>query len=111
MLHKARLVKRSDRTALALKALAEPRRLEILTLLRKGPRAVGELAAEVHVTQQAASQHLAVLDKAGLVEAHKEGTRSVYAIRPAGFAPVQEFVQSFWEPRLASLKEELEKKK
>jgi DNA-binding transcriptional ArsR family regulator len=94
-----------------LKALGEPRRLEILRLLRNGPRAVGEIAAEVDVSQQAVSQHLAVLDGAGLVEARKEGTRSVYAIRSAGFAPVQEFVQSFWEPRLASLKQEIEKKK
>jgi DNA-binding transcriptional ArsR family regulator len=72
---------------------------------------VGEIAAEVDVSQQAVSQHLAVLDGAGLVEARKEGTRSVYAIRSAGFAPVQEFVQGFWEPRLASLKQEIEKKR
>ena len=112
MLHKSSLVKASDaQAARALKALGEPRRLEILRLLRKGPLAVGEIAAEVEVSQQAVSQHLAVLDGAGLVEARKEGTRSIYAIRAAGFAPVQEFVQAFWEPRLAALKEEIEKKK
>lgn len=111
MLHKALLVKGSDALAArALKALGEPRRLEILRLLRKGPRAVGEIAAEVEVSQQAVSQHLAVLDRAGLVEARKEGTRSVYAVRPAGFVPVREFVQGFWEPRLSALKEEIEKK-
>ncbi len=97
--------------ALALKARGEPRRIEILQLLRKGPRAVGEIAAEVDVSQQAVSQHLAVLDHAGLVEARKEGTRSVYAVRPTGFAPVDEFVRAFWEPRLGLLKEEIEKKK
>lgn len=97
--------------ALALKALGEPRRIEILQLLRRGPRAVGEIAAEVDVSQQAVSQHLAVLDRAGLVEARKDGTRSVYAVRPAGFAPALEFVTAFWEPRLGMLKEEIEKKK
>jgi DNA-binding transcriptional ArsR family regulator len=105
-------VKRSDRqTATALKALGEPRRVEILRVLRAGPRPVGEIAAEVDVTQQAVSQHLAVLGQAGLVEARKVGTRSVYAIRPDGFAPVEEFVRSFWAPRLAALKDEIEKKK
>jgi DNA-binding transcriptional ArsR family regulator len=105
-------VKRSDlQTAKALKALGEPRRVEILRLLRSGPRAVGEIAEEVDVTQQAVSQHLAVLDRAGLVEARRVGTRSVYAVRPAGFAPVEEFVRSFWEPRLLALKDEIEKKK
>jgi len=94
-----------------LKALGEPRRIEILQLLRKGPRAVGEIAAEVDVSQQAVSQHLAVLDRAGLVEARKEGTRSVYAVRRAGFAPALEFVRDFWQPHLLALKAELEKKK
>jgi DNA-binding transcriptional ArsR family regulator len=98
-------------TARALKALGEPRRLEILELLRAGPRSVGEIAERVDVTQQAVSQHLAVLDRAGLVEARKEGTRSVYAVRPSGFAPVEEFVRRFWEPRLALLKDEIEGKR
>jgi DNA-binding transcriptional ArsR family regulator len=105
-------VKRSHPNAtLALKALAEPRRVEILRLLREGPRAVGEIAAEVEVSQQAASQHLAVLDKAGLVEARREGTRRLYAVRPDGFAPVAAFVESFWAPKLAALKQEVEKKR
>jgi DNA-binding transcriptional ArsR family regulator len=105
-------VKRSERqAALALKALGEPRRVEILRVLRSGPRPVGEIATEVDVSQQAASQHLAVLDKAGLVEARKEGTRRLYAIKPAGFAPVAAFVESFWTPQLAALKDEIEKKR
>jgi DNA-binding transcriptional ArsR family regulator len=96
---------------LALKALAEPRRMEILKLLKLRPHAVGEIAAEVGVTQQAVSQHLALLERAGLVEARREGTRSLYAVRPAGFAPIEAFVRQFWEPRLAKLKDEIEKKK
>jgi DNA-binding transcriptional ArsR family regulator len=72
---------------------------------------VGEVAARVDVSQQAVSQHLAVLERAGLVEARREGTRNVYAVRPAGFTPAMDFVRSFWEPRLAALKEEIEKKK
>lgn len=82
-----------------------------MRVLRSGPRPVGEIAAEVDVSQQAVSQHLAVLDQAGLVEARKEGTRRVYAIRPDGFAPVAAFVESFWGPRLEALKDEIEKKR
>jgi DNA-binding transcriptional ArsR family regulator len=111
MLHKWVLVKRSEQqAALALKALGEPRRVEIMRLLRRGPCAVGEIAAEVHVTQQAASQHLAVLSKAGLVEARREGTRALYSIKPDGFAPVVAFVESFWSSKLAALKREVEDK-
>jgi DNA-binding transcriptional ArsR family regulator len=112
VIHKRALVRRPERqTALALKALGEPRRVEILRVLRSGPRAVGEIAAEVDVTQQAVSQHLAVLGRAGLVEARREGTRNLYAIKPDGFAPIAAFVESFWAPRLEALKEELEKKR
>lgn len=104
-------MKRTEQqAALAFKALGEPRRVEIMRLLRSGPRAVGEIATEVDVTQQAASQHLAVLSKAGLVEARREGTRALYSIRPDGFAPVAAFVESFWGPRLAALKQAVEKK-
>jgi DNA-binding transcriptional ArsR family regulator len=76
-----------------------------------GPVALGDLQPQVDVSQQAVSQHLAVLDRAGLVEARKEGTRSVYAVRPQGFAPVEAFVRGFWTGRLADLKAEIERKK
>ena len=90
--------------AAALKALAEPRRQEILELLRAGPLAVVELAERVDVTQQAVSQHLKVLEQAGLVQAHREGTRHIYAVRPEGFAPLESFVRTFWTEKLEILK-------
>jgi DNA-binding transcriptional ArsR family regulator len=96
-------------TQAALKALAEPRRRELLLLLQDhGPLAVGELADRVEVSQQAVSQHLKVLEEAELVEARREGTRHVYAVRPEGFRPVQEFVAAFWTDKLADLKREVE---
>jgi DNA-binding transcriptional ArsR family regulator len=111
VLHKYPLVKRAGQQAtLAFKALGEPRRMEIVRLLKAGPRAVGEIAVEVDVTQQAASQHLAVLGKAGLVEARREGTRRIYAIKPEGFAPIAAFVETFWTSRLERLKAEIERK-
>jgi DNA-binding transcriptional ArsR family regulator len=92
------------------RSFGEPRRVEIMRLLRGGPRAVGEIAVEIDVTQQAASQHLAVLSKAGLVEARREGTRALYSIKPEGFAPVAAFVESFWGGKLAAMKREIEGK-
>lgn len=91
-------------TQLALKALSEPRRCEILDLLRVSPMAVVDIAERVDVTQQAVSQHLKVLESAGLVEARREGTRHIYSVRPEGFAPVEAFVRRFWDEKLADLK-------
>jgi DNA-binding transcriptional ArsR family regulator len=93
---------------LPLRALAEPRRREILELLRGGPSSVTEIADQVDVTQQAVSQHLKVLEEAGLVEARREGTRHLYAVRPEGFHPVEAFVKGFWDSSLSKLKKKVE---
>jgi DNA-binding transcriptional ArsR family regulator len=94
-----------------LRAISEPRRQELLTILRsQGELSVGELAERVKVTQQAVSLHLMVLEDAGLVEARREGTRHIYSVRPEGFKPVQEFVSLFWGEHLAELKREIEGK-
>ncbi len=93
----------------ALKAIAEPRRRALLQLLKsRGTLSVGEIADSVDVTQQAVSLHLKVLEEAGLVEARREGTRHLYAVRPEGFKPVQDFVRGFWNEQLAGLKGTLE---
>ena len=94
----------------ALKAIGEPRRVEILSILREsGTLSVGELAERVQVTQQAVSLHLKVLEEAGLVEARKKGVRHLYTVRPEGFRPVQEFVADFWSEHLGELKKSAER--
>ncbi len=98
-------------TEAALRAIAEPRRRELLMLLRDtGALSVGELSNRVSVSQQAVSLHLKVLEEAGLVEARREGTRHIYAVKPEGFRPVREFVDGFWSEHLAHLKQSLESK-
>jgi DNA-binding transcriptional ArsR family regulator len=96
--------------SLVLKAIAEPRRLEILRVLQKDSgMSVSEIGRRISLTQQAASLHLKVLEQAGLVEARKEGTRHLYSVRPEGFRPVQSFVTEFWSSNLAALKGEVER--
>ena len=56
-----------------LKTLANPRRLEILHVLVRGPIEVGRLAEAIGATQPNVSQHLAVLRAAGIVEAERDG--------------------------------------
>ena len=55
------------------KALAAPRRLELLDLLGQAPRTVEALAGQTGMSSANTSQHLQVLRAAGLVEAEKEG--------------------------------------
>jgi DNA-binding transcriptional ArsR family regulator len=88
----------------ALKALAEPNRVEILRLTRDYPRSVGEIAAHFDISMQAVSQHLQVLKEAGLVSEQREGARRLYAVRPEGLRAVREFVEELWPARLKRLK-------
>jgi DNA-binding transcriptional ArsR family regulator len=88
-----------------LDALGNPVRRNILHQLRKGPRAVGEIAAGLPISRPAVSRHLRVLEEAGLVQARDDGARNVYSIRMRGFASVREFVDDFWDTALARLEE------
>ncbi len=93
----------------ALKALSEPRRRELLEILReRGASSVGELTDRVDVSQQAVSLHMKALEEAGLVEARRQGTRHIYQVRPEGFLPVSEFVAGFWSENLGVLKQKFE---
>jgi DNA-binding transcriptional ArsR family regulator len=88
----------------ALRALADGTRRNILAVVRERPRAVGEIAGEVAMSQQAVSHHLRVLRGAGLVSERREGTRHLFVVRSDGFDVVQGFLDDFWPGRLRALK-------
>jgi DNA-binding transcriptional ArsR family regulator len=94
----------------ALRAIAEPRRREILSLVRNGELSAGKIAAHFDVTRPAISQHLTVLREAGLVSERRDGTRRLYRARPEGLAELKQFLEEFWDERLARLKRAAERK-
>jgi DNA-binding transcriptional ArsR family regulator len=84
-------------SAAALKALAEPRRVAMLRLVRDQPRSVGEIAGHFEdITQQAVSQHLRELREAGLVAVHRDGQRRMYMLRPEGIENLESFLRDLW---------------
>ena len=93
----------------ALKAIAEPRRRAILSLVRDGELSAGEIASHFEVTRPAVSQHLNVLKEAGLVSERRNGTRRLYRARPEGLSELRDFLEGFWDARLEALKREAEK--
>jgi DNA-binding transcriptional ArsR family regulator len=94
----------------ALKAIAEPRRRQILTLVRDGELSAGEIAGHFDVTWPAISQHLTVLKEAGLVSERRDGTRRLYQARPQGLEELKAFLEGFWDERLDALRREAERK-
>jgi len=93
----------------AFNALAEPRRREMLMLVRDEPRSVGEIAAHFDISQQAVSQHLRVLHDAGLVLVRPEGQRRMYLVRPEGLELVESFLAELWPASLGRLKRAVER--
>jgi DNA-binding transcriptional ArsR family regulator len=93
----------------ALRAIAEPRRRQILELVRDHGRSVGDIAADFEVSRPAISQHLAVLESAGLVTVTARGTRRLYRARPEGMAELHDYIDGFRTDRLATLKDEAER--
>ena len=91
-----------------LRALAGPRRREILELVRDRELAAGEIAAHFEVTRPAVSQHLSVLRGAGLVAERRDGTRRLYRAEPAGLLGLKQFVDRFWETGLERLRDDAE---
>jgi DNA-binding transcriptional ArsR family regulator len=95
-------------TDAVLRALAEPQRRRILTLVGDGELPAGEIAEHFDITHQAVSQHLRVLKDAGLLRERREGTRRLYAIRPEAIEPVRAFLEGLWPSSLARLRETVE---
>lgn len=62
------------------KAIADPKRLLIITELRDGPMTVGELSEALEMSQSNTSQHLAILRDRGVVSAEKDGLNVFYSL-------------------------------
>ena len=79
-------MKSSRQMHVILKALAEPRRVAILTLVRsRHELRAGEIARHFRSTRPGISQHLRVLTNAGLLCERRQGTSRLYSLRREGF--------------------------
>ena len=87
------------------RTLSHPARIAILHLLAEEPREVGRLASELGVSQPNASQHLAVMRAAGLVEAERDGRGAVYRLTDPGVIGACDLMARVMRRRLARLAE------
>ena len=97
--------------ATTFEALAEPRRREILDLLRAGERPVGELVERLALTQPGVSKHLRVLREAGLVAVRQDAQRRLYRLRLEPLAEVDAWLAPYrrmWDARLDTLERHLD---
>ena len=91
-------------------ALADPNRRHLLQALAREEATATELAADLPVTRQAVSKHLAALREAGLVDARRSGRETRYRLTPEPLGEAVEWltsVGSAWDERLAALQRHL----
>ena len=91
-----------------LNALAEPRRRDILYLVRDGELTSSAIASHFDISAPAVSQHLKVLEQSGLVVVRRDGTKRYYGIRRDGFSELKQYIDRFWDESLLRLKEAAE---
>jgi rhodanese-related sulfurtransferase/DNA-binding HxlR family transcriptional regulator len=85
------------------KALASPRRLELIDLLAQGARTVEELASATEQSTANTSQHLQALHAAGVVERTREGTRVRYALAGDELLDLWSMLQAVSASRIAEV--------
>lgn len=96
----------------AFEIVAEPNRRRILDLLRQQDRSVGELVAELELSQPSVSKHLRVLKACELVQSRVSGQRRLYRLNPAPLMELDTWLEpyrGFWNARLDALGRHLDR--
>ncbi len=86
------------------KALASPKRLEILEMLAQGEKAVETIAAEVAIDIKLASAHLKALKEARLVHVRRDGKRMIYRLSGTDVAQLGVTLRQVAEEHLVELR-------
>ncbi|HEX4219473.1 MAG TPA: metalloregulator ArsR/SmtB family transcription factor [Acidimicrobiales bacterium] len=99
-----------DRLSAAFAALADPTRRDMLMRLRSGPLTVGDLAVHYPMSRPAVSQHLTVLEKAGLVARDRRAQWNDCSIATAGLDEAAAWIEqqrTGWTERFGAPDERL----
>ena len=101
----------TDELSATFAALADPTRRAILARLVDGEATVNELAAPFPITLQAVSQHLRVLERAGLIERGRTAQLRPSRLRGAPLRDAAEWLdtyRAFWEQSFDALERRLD---
>jgi DNA-binding transcriptional ArsR family regulator len=104
-------VSRRKPTEAVFRAIADPTRREILGLLRRGRRSVGEIARNFRTSRPAISRHLRLLRSAGLVVTRRKGTARICELNAKPLRAVDDWLrdyEAFWSASLRSLQRYVE---
>ncbi len=102
----------SPNQQLCFRALADPTRREILSLLSHDDLTIADVAERFEITRSAVKKHLTILGEGGLITVETRGRTRVNRLNPAGMRPALIWLttfDAFWDDRLNALKSAIEK--
>ncbi|WP_282027472.1 ArsR/SmtB family transcription factor [Ruegeria faecimaris] len=102
-----------NQTQNAFRALADPTRRDIVQMLALQDMTIAQLTDRFDMTRAAVKKHLTVLSDGGLIAVEARGRERINRLEPKGMAPVLDWLSyfdQFWDERLNSLKEAVERK-
>ena len=102
----------NDTEQLGFRALADTTRRDILKLLANNDMTIAEVADNFEITRAAVKKHLTMLSDGGLITVRTKGRTRINALNPDGMKRVFDwfgYFDAFWDDRLASLKDAIEK--
>jgi len=82
--------------------MSDPTRRLVLEALKGRPRTVVDIASKLPVSRPAVSQHLKVLQEAGLVNVEARGRQRYYSLRREGLDQLRKYIDGFWEDVVAN---------
>ncbi len=94
------------------RALADPTRRAIISILAERPRTIGEVASAFPVSRPAIAKHLKILEESDIIRVMAKGRERINSLNPEALKRAAEWLgvfDRFWDDRLAKLKTEVEK--
>ena len=84
------------------KAMSDPTRRAILSLLRKRDMTAGEIADNFDISKPSISNHLNILKQAELVDCHKQGQNVIYSISTSVLEDIMALLAQLTSPDTGS---------
>lgn len=89
------------------RALADPTRRAIISMLANGDRPIAEIAAKFDMTRPAVAKHLRILEESGVIRVEKKGRERINRLDPSSLKTAADWLNyfdRFWDERLMDLK-------